>query len=660
MRTPLPFFLVLLAFGLCYSAQSSNAQTRAFRVDFRQVSTHRMPNRRTVSCAPYLTTFVSGKKGTRSMFTPDTVRLLDIDRRLNIARRRRNNARQIRMLEAQFVAAYFQLIADYTFCIQTRSPAPPPQPTPPPPSNPTPTPTATPAPTPNGTPTPFPAPPPLPPVSGDAIDLSPVGRNLTAFEVQLLFERAGFGAYEREADLMQIGVSQGASALVAAFMTTRSEDAGLMDRVFDLRDGQVGNNTTQTPAGQRSAFLNLWTHSRNPYAEKLAIFLLSVWTVSGDVIGDETFRFAFWDYFEKLRTSAYGDTNLPDLGVQLGRDPLMLIYLNNELNVRGNPNENYAREVMELFTIGTEDKFGTANYTETRPDGSGDIAAAARMTTGWRVQPNWSIPALVVSYVPSRHEPGPHVMFPGTNHQFAGETDEDLVRGIFAHHPNAAPYYSRQVLQFYLTPNPPQQLVDQFALVIEGYGFRLRPALAVLFQSKAFYHPSYIDTLPKDAIEFAVGAIRALRLEDAYNPGELDRNFMRINMPINFAPSVFWFSPASWTSASFTLDKPNLVAQLLGDMTARRLPEPDWSPQNVLPVGAVTAQELIQFVQNRLQLGNISDDAALQLLNYLQTVRQWNGQFTNQTYNNLSPAIQAQKGMGLYYLLFSTTNFALK
>lgn len=69
----------------------------------------------------------------------------------------------------------------------------------------------------------------------------------------------------------------------------------------------------------------------------------------------------------------------------------MLIYLSNELNVKGSPNENYARELLELFTMGPENLDGEPNYTETKVDGSGDIATAAKMLTGWQVKLDYLI-----------------------------------------------------------------------------------------------------------------------------------------------------------------------------------------------------------------------------------------------------------------------------
>ncbi len=490
--------------------------------------------------------------------------------------------------------------------------------------------------------------------------LTPISRALTRADVQLLLEKAGLGLSSREESLVDIGVNQGVAALVDAFMSQKSESTELLSRITDSLDGQIGTVQTQSPAGQRRAILDLWVNTANPYSERLALFLLSVWTAAGDVIEDETFRHVFWNYYTRLRDSAAGDTLLPDLGVAITRDPLMLIYLNNELNVKGNPNENYARELMELFTLGPVDLDGNPNYTETQLDGTGDIAVAARMLTGWKVNKNYQINDLVVQQDSSRHEPGPHTMFAGKPYSFSGENDEDLVRGIFAHHPGVKYYYAREILKEYLTPMPPRALVESFALVIESNGYKLRPALRTLFMSEAFYDASYRDTVPMNSLEFAAKVCRYLGLFDAINTGEAERQMQLMGMQVNYAPSVFWYNSYSWVSSSVLLDKANFIAQVMDDNTAQALPNPDWTPALVLPTGSVSARGLQDFIAARLGIDSLNDAQKSALDGYVTTLYQnYNNSYTPFSYDNTKSDHQRRKGLGLYYLLFLTSTFQL-
>ncbi len=642
--------------GLCYTvlgilllshitaATSAAAPRGSFRVSPSQVFVVKNALGRNMQCAPFSGTYVAGRLQSRVWFLPDYYSVRVLQDQLQRARRRRNNTRQVALLTARLNALILKVNGDNQRCVRAKQPPPTPTPTPVPPTErPTPVPTS------------------LPPPSGDAVSLLPLDRPVLESDVRLFLERGGFGLSAREQWLVPIATSQGVQAMVTQFLNTRNEDPGVWDHAVDLLDGRLGSqSTTHTPTGQRSALLSLWTHTNNPFPEKLSIFLLSTWTVSGDVIGDETFRFVFWDYYQKLRTASYAGAYVPDLAVQLSRDPLMLIYLNNELNKKLSPNENFARELMELFTLGTDDLDHHPNYTETQLDGSGDIAVAARALTGWKVRPNYAVPELTVSFNSSDHASGPHLMFAGMPYQFSCENDEGLIRGILARHPSAAIYYARELLAFYLTPNPPRELVEQFANVIREENFSLRPALARLFQSKAFYHPLYRDTLPKNAIEFGVEVIKLLRMEDAYNEGETDRLFFRDVMPINLAPSVFWFNSAAWTSPSLALDRVNFLARLYGDLTAQRKPDPDWTPDSILPLGDLSAKDMLVSIANRLGIPRIPDNAELQLESYMNRERQWDGSYLSRPYDNSNADQRRNKGLGAYYVLFATPEFVLK
>jgi len=500
--------------------------------------------------------------------------------------------------------------------------------------------------------------------SGPPLEIPPsldkLDRAVTREDVRYLLEKAGFGMGPSDENLVTLAASQGIEALVDEFMKNHDEPAGLLAEVADRLDGQIGSSTTQTPAGQRAALLKLWARTNNPYAERLALFLLSVWTVAGDVISDETFRGAFWDYYTRLRTYASNDTLLPDMAVEITKDPLMLLYLNNDQNVKGKPNENYARELMELFTLGTEDLDGNPNYSETKPDGSGDIAVAARMLTGFKpVHQNYGTGKLEAIYDSSLHQNGPHTMFQGKPYAFSGEGYEDLVRGIFAHHPNVKIYYAREILKEYLTPNPPSDLVQGFAQVIENNGYKLRPAMKTLLQSAAFYSSQFKNTVPKSSPDFAVEFIRTLGLGANFDPGEGQRQLGAMGFEVNNSPSVFWFSQEGWISPSVLLEKQNLLAYLFEDHTSQQQTSPAWAPSAVLPSGAASEEELIDYVAARMGVDlNLNQKAAL--LDYMKKEKQYDNTFSNFTYNNTNALHQREKGLGLYYILASSPQFNLK
>lgn len=489
--------------------------------------------------------------------------------------------------------------------------------------------------------------------------LAKLTRALTRSDIQYFLDKAGFGLSSIEEPMVTIGLNGGIDALVAEFMRQHDEDPALMPRVLNQRDGSQSTDTTQTPAGQRQAILDLLIHTRNPYQEKLALFLLSVWTTAGDVISDETFRGAWWDYYERLRASAASNETLPTLGIALTRDPLMLVYLSNALNLNISPNENYARELMELFTLGTTDSDGNANYTETQPDGSGDIAVAARMLTGWRVNLNYSTNKLVALYQSNRHSNGPHTMFAGKSYSFTGENDADLINGIFAHHPQARNYYAREILKAYLTPNPPAELVTALGQVLADNDYRLRDALIVLFSSQAFFDSRFKDTVPMNSLEYAVKCARLLGLFGAVNVSTAEYQLRNMGMQVNMAPSVFWYSPTTWTSASVALERANYLAEILSDSTAQSAPEPDWTIASLLPSGSATPLQVIQKASGILGITALSATQIGNIEGYFNQRLDYTGSYHTVPYVNTNADHQSIKGRGGYYLLMISPEFQL-
>lgn len=491
--------------------------------------------------------------------------------------------------------------------------------------------------------------------------LAPVTRSLTRNEIQYLLDKAAFGLSEKEEYLIDLGVNHGVEVLVNEVMRVKQEQSGLLSRVEDRLDNILGTQSSQSPAGQRSALFDLWVNTNNPFHEKFSLLLLSIWTAAGDVIEDETFRGAFWDYYKKLRDAAYNDTPIPELAITLTRDPLMLIYLNNDLNKKGSPNENFARELMELFTLGPSNLDGQANYTETKPDGSGDIAVAARMLTGWKVNKNYTINKLIPLYDISQHEAGPHTMFLGTPFQFSGDNDSDLVKGIFEHHPSVAIYYAKEILKEYLTPNPPRALVEAFAQVIAQTGYKLGAAMKILLQSEAFYSPLFKDTVPTNSLEYAAKVSRILGLFDAVNYNEAQTQIAKMGMQFNMAPSVFWYNQSSWIGATSQIERANYIAQVLDDSSAQSFPAQKWTPAKILPLGSnISNSELINFVSSRVGLTSINQNQLSTFNDYLSRSRQYDGSYTQFIYDNSNPVHQRQKGLGVYYLDFLTPEFELR
>ncbi len=188
-----------------------------------------------------------------------------------------------------------------------------------------------------------------------------------------------------------------------------------------------------------------------------------------------------------FRDNAFG--NFRNLTKAVTIDPAMLIYLNGQVSTRNAPNENYARELMELFTI------GIGNYTET------DIKQAARALTGWQNNFDNGIKSVFNAN-----------RFDNTNKTFMGQTGnfgyEQIIDIIFTKE-ETAKFLCRKLYHEFVCPKIDEDFVTQMANVLRSNNYNVKSVLAFLFKSDHFYKPEFIGSKIKSPVEIMVGALKA-------------------------------------------------------------------------------------------------------------------------------------------------------
>lgn len=216
--------------------------------------------------------------------------------------------------------------------------------------------------------------------------------------------------------------------------------------------------------------------------EKVVLLLHNHFTSERDKVNYPQFMYLQNALF---RRSAFG--NLRQLTKDVTVDPAMLIYLDGRGSSKVGPNENYARELLELFTL------GIGNYTET------DIKQAARALTGWQVN------GLKAELNPNR--------FDAAQKSFLGKTGnfgyQDIVDIIFQQ-PACAEWWCRKLcleFQFY---KPDNAFVKKLAAVLRANDFNLRPVLRALFTADEFYAPGVVGAKIKSPTELMIGTLKAL------------------------------------------------------------------------------------------------------------------------------------------------------
>ncbi|MCS7036703.1 MAG: DUF1800 family protein [Saprospiraceae bacterium] len=207
----------------------------------------------------------------------------------------------------------------------------------------------------------------------------------------------------------------------------------------------------------------------------------------------------FFDYLSLLRWGALG--NFKKLATKIVTDNCMLRYLNNHQNTKNSPNENFAREFFELFTIGKGPQIGPEDYTNYTEH---DVIQAARVFTGFRVRsqrdqvdPETGIPRGITAI--AQHDTGPKtfsskfqnktIQGATTNAGMWTELDA-LVNMVFAQ-PEVSRLFCRRLYRFfvsrYITPEIETDIIEPLAQIFRNSGYEIKPVLEKLLQSKHFY-----------------------------------------------------------------------------------------------------------------------------------------------------------------------------
>jgi uncharacterized protein (DUF1800 family) len=251
------------------------------------------------------------------------------------------------------------------------------------------------------------------------------------------------------------------------------------------------DNTYRTYLALTKGMIARAVHSERQLFERVVEFWTDHFNIPSDELGPELVVFQR----EAIRHHALG--NFRDMLLATAQSPAMLYYLDNYLNVAEHPNENYARELMELHTLGVD-----GGYTEN------DVYEVARAFTGWTVREGTDSGFYFDSSV---HDTGEKVVLGHTLPAERGVEDALHVISILAQHPSTAQYICYKLCVRFVSDNPPQSLVDSAAaLWIESEG-NIRVVLRHIFLSEEFRQSA--GQKLRRPLDFFVGALRATGTE---------------------------------------------------------------------------------------------------------------------------------------------------
>jgi uncharacterized protein (DUF1800 family) len=279
-----------------------------------------------------------------------------------------------------------------------------------------------------------------------------------------------------------------------------------------------------------------------PLQEKMTLFWHGHFATSVEKVREPYFMWRQNELFRRLATG-----NWLELLIEAGKDPAMLVWLDQAQSRKDHPNENFAREVMELFTL------GEGHYTEK------DITEAARALTGWSLDR----PAEKYVYRPGAHDDGEKTFLGRT-----GNLDgEDVLEQIVAQ-PQAALYITGKLWNFFAGEYPSAELNRALAEVFHKSNNTFKPVLRAMFLSEEFYAAPLIRNQVKSPVQWLVGSARVLECE--LPPPLACAAVLRTLGQDLFAPPNVkgWDGGLAWITTNNLLSRYNEAAALVqGDLS---------------------------------------------------------------------------------------------
>src|SRR5712691_7339071 len=314
-----------------------------------------------------------------------------------------------------------------------------------------------------------------------------------------LLNRAGFGGTPAEIEkLVALGPEQAVSHFVdydkiqdnARDPVWAKPDPERVERFMAARSAPEEERRKmqrQEQQTQRQHMLELkrWWLERmasgpRPLQEKMVLFWHGHFATSMEKVRD---AYLMWRQNELFRRLATG--NWLELLIEVAKDPAMLVWLDQAQSRREHPNENFAREVMELFAL------GEGHYTEK------DIIEAARALTGW----SYDRPGQRFVERPFQHDKGSKTIFGKT-----GNFDGEDFLGMIVEQPQAARFITAKIWKFFAGQEPEDDLVTALAATFRNGGNNFKPVLSAIFRSEEFYATDIIRNQVKSPVQWLVGS----------------------------------------------------------------------------------------------------------------------------------------------------------
>ena len=264
---------------------------------------------------------------------------------------------------------------------------------------------------------------------------------------------------------------------------------------------------------------NRMLQTTHPLEEKMALLWHGHFATHENKVRDYRKMIQQIDLFERGATG-----NLRDLTITIAQNPAMLYFLDAQYNVKGAPNENFAREVMELFTM------GVGNYSEK------DVRECARAFTGWYFD------NLTFKIDPGKHDAGAKTFLGRT-----GNFDGVAVLKIIFEQPVTAEFLAAKIYRFLVRDELSPELRTKLGAILRRHDYEVKPLLTAILSSKDFYSKASYGGHIKGPVEHFVAMIKHLGATEIPGVPDFNQSTIAMGQHLLNPPSVAgWAGGKAW------------------------------------------------------------------------------------------------------------------
>jgi uncharacterized protein (DUF1800 family) len=389
-------------------------------------------------------------------------------------------------------------------------------------------------------------------------------------QIAHLLRRAGFGARPGELDAY---ARLGFNGAVARLVDYDQVPNTAVEQAVAVMEGEL--DLTRLPSIQQ-IWLYRMLHTTRPLQEKMVLFWHDHFATGNSKVGRPELMYQQNKLF---RAHALG--SFRDLLRGVSRDPAMLRWLDGNSNRSARPNENYARELMELFTM------GVGHYSEI------DVREAARAFTGWFLNRD-----LEFTFNARQHDSGAKTFLGRT-----GKWDGDDIINIILDQPATAEFIATKLYSYFVHDHPSQATIRQLAERFRTSGYSIRELVRAIFLHPDFKSDDAYHAVVKSPAEYLIGSMHALGAEEfLQNPqGILTRMGMNLYNPPNVAG---WNWGLDWIGTNTLVERLNTAMTLTtqrGNTAARGMNPVEIANQ----AGARSPEALVEALLDLLVDGDV-------------------------------------------------------